>query len=66
MSDPVILAATIVLSELGAWERRSATLGQSMERGASLERAIINLRGAIEAHEAIENWLSSDRGGRIL
>jgi hypothetical protein len=37
----------------------------TIERSASMERARINLQTAVEAHEAIENWMSVDRGGRL-
>ena len=61
MSDPIVIAAKMVLSELDAWERSASPI----EHGASLERAIVNLQGAVDAYEAIENWMSDDRGGRL-
>ena len=61
MSDPIAIAAKMLLSELDAYERNVSPI----EHGASLERAIVNLQGAVEAYEAIENWMSADRGGRL-
>lgn len=61
MSDPVFIAAKMVLNELDAWERNISPI----EHGASLERAIVNLQNAVEAYESVEKLMASDRGGRL-
>lgn len=61
MSDPIFLSAKMLLSELDAWERNVSPI----EHGANLERAIVNLKNAVEAYESVEQMMANDRGGRL-